>query len=105
MKTQNSKTNKSHEFVLQLSQRLDLKSSNKHVTLQNVSICYTWKNIQYKTNKNKMIAQTQNNEFELPDCSYPVKDTQDYIKYIVKKPETLTAIPPIHVYINRINNR
>ena len=52
-----------------------------------------------------MIAQTSNNEFELPDCSYPVEDTQDYIKYIAKKPETLTAIPPIHVYINRINNR
>ena len=30
---------------------------------------------------------------------------QDYIEYIIKKHETLTAIPPIHVYINRINNR
>ena len=30
---------------------------------------------------------------------------QDYIKYIIKKHETLTTIPPIHVYINRINNR
>ena len=30
MNTENSKTNESHKFVLNLSQRLDLKSSNKH---------------------------------------------------------------------------
>ena len=30
---------------------------------------------------------------------------QDYIKYIIKKHETLTTIPPIHIYINIINNR
>ena len=27
------------------------------------------------------------------------------MKYIIKKHETLTKIPPIHIYINRINNR
>ena len=32
-----------------------------------------------------------------------MSDIQDYIEYIIKKHETLT-IPPIHVYINRINN-
>ena len=36
---------------------------------------------------------------------YSVSDIQDYIEYIIKKHEILTAIPPIHVYINRINNR
>ena len=51
MNMENSKTNESHKFVLNLSQRLALRSSNKHVALQNVSIYYTWKNIrkQYKT--------------------------------------------------------
>ena len=44
-------------------------------------------------------------EFELLDSLYSVSDIQDYIKYIIKKHETLTTIPPIHVYINRINNR
>ena len=34
-----------------------------------------------------------------------MSDIQDYIEYIIKKHETLTKIPPIHVYINRINNR
>ena len=32
-------------------------------------------------------------------------DIQDNIEYIIKKHETLTTILPIHVYINRINNR
>ena len=51
-----------------------------------------------------MIAPTWNDEFKLPDGSYSVSDIQDYIKYIIKKHETLTTIPPIHLYINRINN-
>ena len=38
--TENSKTNEPHKFLLNLLQRLDLSSSNKHVPLQNVSIYY-----------------------------------------------------------------
>ena len=41
----NSKTNEPHKCVLALSQRLDLRSSNKHVTLQTLFIYYRWKNI------------------------------------------------------------
>ena len=52
-----------------------------------------------------MIAQTWSYELELSDGSYSVSDIQDYIEYIIKKHETLATIPPIHVYINRINNR
>ena len=36
---------------------------------------------------------------------YFFSDIQDSIKCIVKKHDKLTAIPPIHVYNNRINNR
>ena len=43
--------------------------------------------------------------FELPDGSYSASNIQDYIEYIKKKYETLTSIPPIHIYINIINNR
>ena len=107
MNTENSKTNEPHKFVLNLSQRLDLRSSNRHVALQNLSIYYMWKNIrkQYKNSKPKIIAPTFNDKFELPDSSYLVPDIQDCIEYIIKKHETLTPIPPIRVYINRINNR
>ena len=45
MNTENSKTNEQHKFVFNLSQILDLRTSNKHVALQNLSIYYTWKNI------------------------------------------------------------
>ena len=38
MNTENNKMNETRNFVLNLSQRLDLKSSNKHVALQNLSI-------------------------------------------------------------------
>ena len=107
MNTGNSKTNEPHKFVLNLSQRLDLKSLNKHDALQNLSIYYAWKNIrkQYKNNKLKLIAPTWNDEFELPDGFYSVSDIQGYIEYIIKKHETSTKIPPIHVYVNGINNR
>ena len=33
--TENNKTNEPNKFVLNLSQKLDLRSLNKHVTLQN----------------------------------------------------------------------
>ena len=56
-------------------------------------------------NKLKIIDPTWNDEFELPDRFYSVLDIQDFIEYILKSYETLTAIPPIHVYVNRINNR
>ena len=39
--TKDSKTNEPHKFLLNLSQRLDLRSLNKDVTLQNFSIYYT----------------------------------------------------------------
>ena len=71
------KTNEPHKYVLNLSQRiLDLKSSDKHDALQNLSIYYTWKNIrkQCKNNKLKIIAPTWNDEFELPGGSYSVSD-------------------------------
>ena len=34
-----------------------------------------------------------------------MSDIQDYIEYFIKKHKIFTAILPIHVYINRINNR
>ena len=34
-----------------------------------------------------------------------MSDIQDYIEYIIKKHDTLSTNPFIHVYINKINNR
>ena len=87
MNTENSKMNEPHKFVLNLSQRLNLKSSNKLVALQSLSIYYTWKNIrkQHKNNKLKIIAPAWNDEFKLPDGSYSVSDIQNYFQYIFMK--------------------
>ena len=65
MNTEKRKTSDPHKFVFNLSQRLDLRSSDKNVALQNLSYCSTWKNIrkQYKNNKVKTIASTWNDEF------------------------------------------
>ena len=105
MNTENSKKNEPQTFVLNLPQRLDLRSSNKHVALQNLFIYYTCKNItkQYKNNEVKIKAPKWKNEFELPDGSYSMSDIQDFIEFIIKNHKTLTNISPIHVYINRIN--
>ena len=66
-----------------------------------------WKNIrqQYKNNKFKIIALTWGDEFQFPDGSYSVSDIQDCTEYNKNKHETLPTNPPIHIYINRINNR
>ena len=45
MNTKNSKTNEPHECVVSLLQRQDLRSLNKPIALQNLSIYYVWKNI------------------------------------------------------------
>ena len=53
----------------------------------------------------KIIAPLWNHDFDLPDGSYSLSDIQDCIQYIIKKLEKLTKIHPIHVYIDRNNNR
>ena len=60
---------------------------------------------QYKNNELKIIVPTWNDEFELPDGFYSASDIQEYIEFIIKNHETLPTLPPIHVYINKINNR
>ena len=69
MNTENSKTNEPNKFILNLSQRLGLRSSDKHVALQNLSIYYMWKNLKtlYTSNKFKIIAPTWIDELDLPD--------------------------------------
>ena len=66
MNTENSKTHETHKFVVTLLQRLDLRSLNKHVALQNMSIYYIWKSIrqQSKNSKLKIIAPTWKDDFE-----------------------------------------
>ena len=105
--TENSKTNELHRFKLDLTDKLNLKNPNKNMTLANLSIYYTWENIQseYNNNKFKISAPFWNDSFDLPDGSYSISDTQDYFEFIIKKHEALTENPPIQIYPNKIKNR
>ena len=107
MNTENSKTSEAHRFNLDLTDKLNLKNPNKNMTLDNLSIYYTWKNIKsgYNNNKFKISAPTWNETFDLPDGSYSISDIQDYFEFIIKKHETLTENPPIQIYPNKIKNR
>ena len=107
MNTSNGKTNKSNRFVNQFTDKLNLKNPNKNIALANLSIYYTWKNIksEYNNNKFKIFAPTWNDEFKLPDGSYSVSDIQDYFEYTIEKHETIADNPPVHIYMNKIENR
>ena len=78
MNKENSKAHEPHKFVPNFSQRLDLRSSNEHVSIQNLSTSYTWKDIrqQYKSKNLKVTSKMWNDEFELPDGSYSMSDIQ-----------------------------
>ena len=62
MNTGNSKTNEPHRFKLDLTDKLNLKNPNKNMTLANLSICYTWKNIKSKYNNNTFKTSAPNLE-------------------------------------------
>ena len=107
MNSENSKTSEYHVLVLKLAEKLDLRRSQKTVALSNLSIYYTWKNVEssYNINKFKISAPTWREEFDLPDGSYSISDIQDYFEYILKKHTDSVDNPSIRMYINRFENR
>ena len=46
MNSENSKTSKPHVLILKLTNKLDLRIGENIIALSNLSIYYTWKNIQ-----------------------------------------------------------
>ena len=86
---------------MDLTDKIDLKDSKKNMVLSNLSIYYTWKNIQSECNNNKfkISAPAWNDTFDLPDGSYSIEDIQDYFEFIINKHETLIENPPVQ---NRI---
>ena len=88
MDSGNSKTTDPHRLLLNLTDKVNLKRSDRYVALSNLSIYYTW-----------------NEEFELPDGSYSTSDIQNYFEYILKKQGTVTDNPSIRIYVNKIENK
>ena len=69
--SENSKTSGPHRLLLNLSDKLSLKRSDKYIALSNLSIYYAWKNIK-KSDKN--------NKFK---TSAPVKSLNYLMGYIL----------------------
>ena len=69
--SENSKTSGPHRLLLNLSDKLSLKRSDKYIAVSNLSIYYTWKNIK---NSDK------NNKFK---TSAPVKSLNYLMDYIL----------------------
>ena len=107
MNSENSQSPDPRRRMLNLSDKKDLKRSDKYVSLSNLSIYYTWKNIKksYENNKFKISELTWSGEFELPDGSYFVSDIQGYFECIMKKHDAFTDNPAITRYVIKIENR
>ena len=92
-----------------LPKKIDLRRKDKNITLSNLSIYYTLKNIKksYQNNKFKILAATRSEEFKSPDGSYSISDIQDYIEYIyiLEKYGEKTVNPLIKIYKNKIENQ
>ena len=91
MNSKNSKTSNPHGLLFNLWDKIKLKRSLKYVTLSNLSICYTWKNI--KKSYNKFKISTGNEECELLGKSYSVSDIQDHFEYNIKSMGKRLIIP------------
>ena len=106
MTTKNSGTSESHKFRLNLSNKINLKQPHRYISLANLSIYYTWKNVTKKHNngKFKITAPSWSEEFELPEGSYNVSDINEYFQFIVKK-HTKDHDKDIEIYANKVKNR
>ena len=54
MNSENSRTSKYHFLIFKLTDKLDLRRSEKSIALSNLSIFYTWKIIKRTYNNNKV---------------------------------------------------
>ena len=80
MNSKNSKTSEPHLLIFKIAEKIDLRRAVKSISLSDLSIYYTWKNIKssYNNNKFKILAPTWDDKFELPNGSYSTSDIQDY---------------------------
>ena len=99
MNSKNSETSDPHRALLDLTDKINLKRSDKFIALSNLSM-ETWKiiKISYKNNKFKISAPKWKEKFELPDGLYSISDIQDYFEYILKTWRK-TFNPSVRIYV------
>ena len=104
MNSGNSKTSDPHRLLLNLQDKRNLKRNDKYVTLRNLSIYYTWKDIKDQIKILNLKYQLQHGMKNL-NCLMDhnsVSDIQDYFEHIIKKHETVTDNSSIRIYVNKI---
>ena len=74
MNSENSKISDPHRILLNLTDKINLKRSDKYVALTNLSNFYTWKNIKNLYKSNKLKYQLQHG---MPSLNY----LMDHILY------------------------
>ena len=97
MNSKNSELSDLHRLLLNIIDKINLKSSDKYVALSNLSIYYTGKNI-----KNIKIADLKYQlRYGMMSSNYPMDHIQDIFKLTWRKADN----PSIRIYVNKIENR
>ena len=99
MNYENSKTTEPYRLLINLSDKINLKRSDKYVALS-----YQIKR-SCKSNKFQISEPTWSQNFELPERPYSVSDIQGYFEYITKQHDTLTDNLSIRTHIIKTKNR
>ena len=104
--SKNSKNSDSHRLLLNLLEKLNLKRSDRYLSLSDLIIYYTWKNIKKscKNNKYKISTPTWNEEWIkslIIFCNRYLRLFWIYLKEHGEKTDNLS----IRIYVNKVKNR
>ena len=103
LNSKNSKTSEPYVLILKLTDKVDLRSGEKSISLSNLSIYYTWKNIKswYNNNEFKISASTWNGK--LDHILYQL--FKIILSVFLKKDGENINNPSVRIYLNKIENR
>ena len=104
----NSKATDPHRLLLNLSDKTNLKWSDKHIALSNLSIYYTWKNKKSHTKTINLKFQLRHGMKSFNYLMYHILYQIFKINlniYLKKKHEKSTDNSSIKIYVSKIENR
>ena len=107
MDSENSKTSDPHRLLVNLSDKINLKRSDKYVALSNPSIYYTWK-ITKKVIQRQQIWNISCDVDWRILIAWWIKFCIRYLRLFwicVKKDETVADNPSIRIHVNKIETR
>ena len=104
MNSRISKTYDPHRLLLNLLDKKNIKRSHRYVTLSNLSIYYTWKNIKKLMNlKHQLRNRVKSLNYLIHHILYQMFKTILNVPW--RKHGEKTDNHPIRIYLNKIENR